>query len=350
MSRFGHFTLSLCLTLASSLVVSAPATAHAHDGHDRGGRDDQGHGRFDVDRVDFPVTLSDGNAYHVAGYLYHRGSPQSRVLQVVVHGGNYDHKYWDIDDLHGRDYSYARYMTDRGYAVLAIDQIGTGASSRPDGDWLTIDDTARALHQVVASMRSHHNPTHHAYRKIALVGHSAGSLTSIYTTGTYHDADALVTTGWLHSPFPLPFDPSTVLSALTRPYIAAGTFPEPFLAATFYHLPTTDPDMIHYDYTHLQATIARRQFLDLLGTALNPVLSRSTSVTEPVLAQLGDYDKMAPSAYSAGEASFYPNASQFTIQPMTEIGHDVNAHENHLQSWRGIDRWLDATLGSCRDD
>jgi hypothetical protein len=313
---------------------------------DRGG----GHDRLEVDSVSFPVTLSDGHVYQVAGFLYHEGPLHQKAVQVVVHGGTYDHKYWDIDDLNGVRYSYARYMAHRGHVVLAIDQMGTGASSRPDGDWLTLDDTARALHQVVGSLRAHHNPTGRAFRQVALVGHSNGSLTSIYESGTYHDADALVTTAWLHSPHPLPFDPNFVLGQLTAPYIPAGTFPEPFIAATFYHLPTTDPAMIHYDYTHLQADQSRRQFLDLLGAALDPSQSRSVSVTLPVLTQLGDFDALAPSGYGASEASYYPNAQSFTVQHLSDIGHDVNAHQNHLQSWVGIDHWLERTLGPCSDD
>lgn len=335
MSR--NYRLGFVSSVLGAFLVCAPATADAHH-------------RTEIEAVSFPVTLSDGNGYTLAGFLFHEGPLHQKTVQVVVHGGNYNHKYWDIDDLDGQRYSYARYMASQGYAVLAIDQLGVGASSHPDGDTVTLDETARALHQVVASLRQNHNPAGRKFKHVALVGHSNGSLTSIYESGTYHDADALVTTGWLHSPHPLPFDPSFVLSQLTAPYVPAGTFPEPFLAATFYHLPTTDPAMIHYDYTHLQAEIARRQFLDLLGTALNPSLSRSTSVTQPVLTQLGEFDALGPSGFGGPEASFYPNASSFTVQQLSEIGHDVNAHTNHLQSWVGIDQWLTQTLGPQGDD
>jgi pimeloyl-ACP methyl ester carboxylesterase len=338
-SPSGAVGLATCAAFVLALGVGAPSTARA---------DPRDCGDVDVDRVDFPVTLSDGHDYRIAGFLYHRGSLRHRVLQLVVHGATYDHKYWDIDDLNGVEYSYARYMARQGYAVLAIDQMGTGSSSRPDGDSLTLDDTARALHQVIASLRTRSNPTGATFRDIALVGHSNGSLTSIYESGTYHDADALVSTAWLHAPHPLPFDPNFVLSQLTAPYIPAGTFPEPFIASTFYHLPTTDPAMVHYDYTQLQADQSRRQFLDLLGTSLNPSLSRSTGVTQPTLVQLGDFDALAPSSYGASEPSFYPGVTRLTVQQLTAIGHDVNAHRDHLQSWRGIDRWLSRTLGSSR--
>ena len=33
-----------------------------------------------------------------------------------------------------------------------------------------------------------------------------------------------------------------------------------------------------------------------------------------------------------------------TLQYLEDMGHNVNGHRNHRQSWRGIDRWLRKTL------
>lgn len=348
MSKPCRFVLSF-VGVVSLLMLAIPSTAEAHpQAQDQArGRDRD---RVEVDRFDFPVTLSDGHRYAVAGWLYHVGPIQRhRVLQVAVHGLTYDHKYWDIGTLNGTDYSYARWMAREGYAVLAIDQIGSGASGRPDGDFVSLDETASALHQVLVNLRGRHNPIGRGFESIALVGHSNGSLTSIYETGTYHDADAVVSTAWQHAPHPLPFDPAAVLSLLTTPYLPARSFPEPFLAATFYHLPSIDPAMVHHDFVTLQADQSRRQFLDALGTGLNPSLSRSAQVTEPVLVQFGEFDGFAPAAFGGPEPSYYPNA-RLTIQNLSAIGHNVNAHLNRHQSWQAIDRWLEQNLGRCRDD
>jgi len=320
-----------------------PAAAYA-DGSD----DDD---RIDVDQVFFPVTLSDGNVYRIAGYVYHDGPVESRILQVTVHGATHYHLYWDIPRIDGISYSYARYMARRGYTVIAIDQLGTGASSQPDGDFVTLDETALALHQVLASLRSEHNPTHHAFKRIALVGHSNGSLTSIYETGTYHDANALATTAWEHSPHPLPFNPATdILPLLTTPYIPADTFPEAFLTATFYYVPSTDPAMLDFEFNSLTAVQARAQFIDLFRFGLNTSLTRSVNVDVPVLVQGGDFDVLQPSAFLAPEPTYYPNAPSVTLQYLTAMGHNVNGHRNHLQSWTGIDQWLQQTLGHGRCD
>jgi len=87
--------------------------------------------QFKVKRLDLAVSLSDGNTYTIAGFLYYNGNYKNRPLRVLVHGGTYNHKYWNVPAMNGNDYSYARFMAEAGYALLAIDQLGTGESSKP---------------------------------------------------------------------------------------------------------------------------------------------------------------------------------------------------------------------------
>ena len=325
--------------------VTFSSVAFASEEEERTPEHQRRGGRVQVDELFFPVQLSDGNTYQIAGYLYHVGSVESPIIQVAVHGATHFHLYWDTPRINGISYSYARYMARRGYIVLAIDQLGTGASSQPDGDFVNLDETANALHQVLASLRTPDNPTAHEFEDIALVGHSNGSLTSVYATGTYHDADALVTTAWMHVPHPLPFDPAAILAVLTTPYIPATAFSKEFRTSIFYHVPTTDQAFIDFEHDNLGPGVqARAQFIDLFTAGLDSSLSRSTSVTVPVLVQNGDFDALQPSEFMADEPSFYPNAEEVTLQYLDDMGHNVNGHRNHLQSWRGIDRWLRKTL------
>jgi pimeloyl-ACP methyl ester carboxylesterase len=345
MSVLRRFARAWCLAVVGLVGVAAPATANPHEGGGGGGggNDDD---RVDVDRVDFPVHLSDGHTYRIAGYLYHQGRVHGQNVQVAVHGATHWHEYWDHPRINGISYSYARYMAQRGNPVLAIDQLGTGASSQPDGDFVNLDETASALHQVLVSLRQAQNPTGHKWKKVALVGHSNGSLTSVYATGTYHDADALVTTAFEHTPHPLPFNPADLLAVLTTPYIPATTFSEGFWIGAFYHVPSTDLALVDYEYAHLGPAVqARAQFLDLFRVGLTPSLTRSVNVTVPVLAQTGDFDALQPSAYLSTEPNYYPAAPSVTLNYLTAMGHDVNGHRNHLQSWTSIENWLDGTLG-----
>ena len=162
-------------------------------------------------QVTFSVVSPDENAHQVAGFLYWRGQLQGKVLQIALHGGSYNHQYWDAAELNGHEYSYARYMACRGFAVLALDNLGAGASSRPDGDLVTLPVEARALHQIIQGLRA--APAGAAFRKIVLVGHSMGSAQAVFEQGTFHDADGLVVTGWSNTPHPVRF-PADLLAVL----------------------------------------------------------------------------------------------------------------------------------------
>ncbi|MEZ4727708.1 MAG: hypothetical protein R3E79_11310 [Caldilineaceae bacterium] len=52
-------------------------------------------------------------------------------------------------------------MADQCDSVLALDRLGTGASSRPAGDFITKVTEADAIAQVLSSLRTNHNPAGH---------------------------------------------------------------------------------------------------------------------------------------------------------------------------------------------
>lgn len=340
------------LVLAFSLAVVFPEPAAA-----RG----RGAPPVQVRRVVFPVTLSDGNTYDLVAYAYARpGRWHSRIVQILVHGATYDHRYWDVPDIDGIRYSYAREMAERGYVVVAIDQLGAGESDRPDGDFFGLEEAANALHQVAASLRRNRNPLHHRFTKIAYVGHSNGSVTSIYAQATYGDADAVVSTGWVHGFRGLPVDPSDPLlqDVLASPYIV---MPGPVRTALFYFEPTSDPAVAAFDNEVLANAMPRRQFLDLLGvhadiTARGPggmtTATRSQEVTVPVLVQAGDSDfAIAPGSVvddSPTEEEFFSSAPSVEVQVLEAMGHAFNTHFTNVASWDGIDAWLTATLGCAQ--
>src|SRR5262249_3998850 len=64
------------------------------------------------------------------------GSPSG--ILVAVPGGTYTRDYWNLVVPGHSGYSFADYFARRGHVVIALDNLGTGASSRPrDGDLLT---------------------------------------------------------------------------------------------------------------------------------------------------------------------------------------------------------------------
>jgi len=294
-----------------------------------------------VDRVDFSVTLSDGNTYTIAGFLYYKGSFRNRPLQVLVHGGSYNHKYWDAPTINGQSYSYARFMAEEGYALLAIDQLGTGDSSKPAGDFVTLNETTLSIHQVLAQMRSGSNPLGYAFQQIVLVGHSFGSINSIFVQGTYHDADALVVTALGHVPHELPIPPELIAELAKFPY-----FPLPAEArsALFYFADAADADVIANDNLNLADLLTRGQLFTTFGAIFNPAADRVGAVTGPVLVQLGEHDALWPSLYAGGEAAFWTNASSVTVESLPSVGHAFNTHLDNKTGWKSINRWIRSTL------
>lgn len=293
-----------------------------------------------VERVSFPVTLADGSPAEVAGYLYYKGSFRNRTLLLALHGATYNHKYWDVPNINGHEYSFARYMAERKYAVLAIDQLGTGESSKPaDGDLLTLHQTGSAIHQVISHLRAGSGGVGYAFEQVVTVGHSLGAINAIYAQGTYHDADAVVSTGMGHVPHELPVPVEMIGEMLQHEYAVA---PGEARAPLFFYAAGADPDVIAYDRDVLADQLPRGQLVTGILAGFDPAATRVGEVTGPVLVQLGEFDLLYPTSYADGEASFFTGASGVTVQSLPGVGHNFNMHFRNQEGWRLMDEWLRA--------
>src|SRR5208282_5538800 len=96
-------------------------------------------------KMDFPVEIDGATDSKFAGYFYPAQGERREVLQVLVHGVSYDHRYWDAGTVNGQDYSYARYMAAQGFDVLAIDLPGAGSSSVPKGSSVLVEAVGKAI-------------------------------------------------------------------------------------------------------------------------------------------------------------------------------------------------------------
>lgn len=315
------------LLVSALLVLSLSGIAAAVDD-----------GSFKLERLTFPVTLSNGSDAEVVGYLYYKGSYRDRTLLVAIHGATYNHKYWDVPDINGHEYSFARYMADRKYAVLAIDQLGTGDSTRPDdGDVLTVDQTASAIHQVITQLRAGEGGVGYPFGRVVTVGHSLGAINAIYEQATYHDADAVVSTGMGHVPHELPIPAELIAGMLQYEY---SPLPAEVRAAAFYYAPGADPDVIAYDNNILSDLLARGQLLTGILSMFDPAATRVGEATGPVLVQLGEFDVLFPASLAEGEAAYFASASSVTVQSLAGVGHDFNTHFRNHEGWQLIDEWL----------
>jgi pimeloyl-ACP methyl ester carboxylesterase len=300
---------------------------------------------FAGQRAEFPVRLQSGVESTIVGFRYGSWPPPAGIVQVLVHGGTYDHRYWDTPDINGHCYSYARHMAGLGYPVLAIDVIGTGESGRPGGDLITLEEAADTLAQVISQTRKELSDAG-ATATVALVGHSIGTILSVYCQARHHPADLLVTTGLGHVPVEgSPFPPGVVEEAMTAGSVVLPGFAR---AQAFYDAATADPEVIAFDNEQLAQPIARGLLADAFAASGDIARSLVQDVTGPVFVQLADRDVIGPGALAGGEAAAWSSTDDVTVETIEGLGHCFNLHRANEASWRGIHAYLSSRVWPSR--
>ncbi len=292
-------------------------------------------------RIDFKIDLTGQNGIVLAGHFYPARNQDRGLLQVLIHGNSYDHRYWDAGEINGNKYSYAHYMADRGYAVLALDLPGTGDSSKPNGDSVGLDGVSDALALIIAQLRGADEPLGCRIDRVALVGHSLGTIVSIYAQATRQPADIVVATGVgaLPPAGPSPFGTALLSEALEQEYVL---LPAAARRRVFYHPPTTDPEVATFDNEHLLNSLPRRLYTESFAARSNPKKSRAADVKCLVYVQLGEHDPIAPGSSLPLEETCWPGSIAITVEQLGDIGHCFNLHLNREIGWHRIDQYLSA--------
>ncbi|WP_146259074.1 alpha/beta fold hydrolase [Streptomyces tateyamensis] len=265
-------------------------------------------------------------------------------------GATYDRAYWMLPSAPGRP-SYVSWMAGHGGSTLTIDRPGTGESSRPPADLLTMANEAGVLHQVVAEAR-----TELHFRRVVLVGHSVGSSLALLEAATFHDVDGVIASGFLHTYGPkLGTLFSDMQPASQDPQFAAGTEPAGYLSTLpgtrsdfFYAAADSSPAVVGWDeLTKSTMTTGEEQ---TIPAAADPAISRSVGV--PVMISVGEYDQLfcgGPFAFPCSTAADIVRNEQSDYSPsagpegyvLPGAGHAMNLHENAVQWFAAAAGWLD---------
>jgi pimeloyl-ACP methyl ester carboxylesterase len=140
-----------------------------------------------------------GNYNISARYCKPEGDTKANpVVQVLTHGIGFDKTYWDLP-YNNYNYSYVDVAVAAGYHTVAIDRFGIGNSSHADPlNIVQAPAEVSALHEIVQMLRNGTFPqVSHRYAKVALVGHSFGSLQSYLLTAIYPGSvDGVALTGF----------------------------------------------------------------------------------------------------------------------------------------------------------
>jgi pimeloyl-ACP methyl ester carboxylesterase len=274
-------------------------------------------------------------------------------VDMLLHGGTYNSSYWDFP-VSSPDYSYVDKTMQAGRATFAIDQIGTGTSSKPLSATVTIDATAYVLHQAVQWLR-----TTQGFTTVNLISHSVGSFTAIREAGLYNDVDSLVVTGAIHSPgvgqslltgslglYPAALDPQFFGQGYDLGYVttASGT------RSSIFYGPNADPQVVAYDVAHKDILSSVQTVGALADLATPPLLNISNNITVPVLVLMGEQDTLfcgllvacSQTALTANEAPYYAAASSFSAQAVPATGHNLALHPSTNESFSTINQWIQA--------
>ncbi|MGW6010651.1 alpha/beta hydrolase [Streptomyces sp. NPDC055210] len=304
--------------------------------------------------VDLPVSLAAGRPADrtVSGRLCTPG-PGARTIDVLVHGFAYNSSYWDFPVDRPR-YSYVHRTWAAGRATFTYDAVGAGASSHPLSTELDADAEAFVLHQVLDWLHGLH-----AFPKVNVIGHSAGSMTAVMESAAYHDEDALVLTGFTHAVnpvhiaeavadlYPAQFDEQFADRGLDAGYLTTV----PGTRGTLFHSDRADPAVVAHDEAHKDVVSATYFGGAIAANTLPPATNPARNVTAPVLEVIGRQDflycgtgQVVDCADSATVRSFdrpyFPNAASLTVFTVPGTGHSLALHPSGPRSFAAIDDWL----------
>jgi pimeloyl-ACP methyl ester carboxylesterase len=133
-----------------------------------------------------------------------RESP--RAVLICWPGGSYSRAYWEMEISGHPGYSFAAHMTAQGFAVIAADHLGVGASSKPDdGDRVNFETMSAAAASFVEQVREllREGSPELGGRPLPSVpvigvGHSLGACVAVVTQAEHRSYDAVVLLGFTH--------------------------------------------------------------------------------------------------------------------------------------------------------
>lgn len=298
------------------------------------------------------------------------------AVLVLVHGITYGTWYWD-SPYEPENYSVVNDLVDHGYATLNIDRIGEGRSGHPLSALVTPDTNAESVHQLITKLRKG-EIGETAFKKVGLVGHSYGSITSYLETAKHNDADVVIGTGYANR---FKLDQGGLLFSGLIPAALQDKFPDApwkldpgYLSfrpgaranSPFFYKPNLDPAILTLD-EELQSPVTATE----LGLfVLRDYDGTHKNIKTPTFLVMGEHDSFfcgtgnrecatdasqeaTPQELEAASArmtryeepGFSPQACLRTAV-IPDAGHNMNFHRNSDQVSAQIAYFADEALGT----
>lgn len=266
--------------------------------------------------------LGDGNT--MAGFVY--GESEEKPLVLLVHGASDTHTVFDF----APGYRAARLLALHGFGVLAVDRVGYGASSMPDGDTLDFARSADYLHEVVQAVRA--GALGFTPPAIVLLGPSAGADIILVEAGTYHDVDGVIVCFQSNQLQPelLEVDVNAWLSQ--GPYFDFGV---PFRTDFFYARPFASRRIIDLDNA-TRSLVPRAEILSALGNASAPFRD---DIDVPVLLMQAEHDELF---VPQDDSALFTASPDVSFALLRRAGHKGFSHRlSRFTAVHTVHTWLD---------
>ena len=298
-------TVLSVLAMAMAMALCAPALARAQS-----------------TQVSF--TMADGN--QVVGFEYAPAQePSGRPLLLMIHGASDTHTVFDFFP----GFRAAPELSHLGVTVLALDRVGYGASSHPNGDTLDFATSAGYVHQVIQAVRA--GALGFTPPALVLLGPSAGGDIAIVEAGTYHDVDGLIVCSNTSELQPALFEVDVGAWFAQGDYFDFGV---DFRTQFFYAAPFAIQFIIDLDNA-TRSLVPRAEIQSALGNLSAPFRGQ---VVAPVLLMQADHDAIFVPRDDSALFSSSPDVS-FRLLPLT--GHKIFEHPaSHALSVIEIAAWI----------
>ncbi|KAI1132519.1 Alpha/Beta hydrolase protein [Nemania abortiva] len=258
------------------------------------------------------------------------------TLQLLIHGASFNKNMWD-SQYKPETYSYVQRMSREGYPTLAIDLIGSGNSTFPDGLFeVQTQMYVETVHHLVQKLRKG-EVADRTWDKIVLIGFSIGGMMGTSLAQQYpNDFDALVLhaiswdISWIYPAF---------LSGLQAP--AQQVDPEKWghIPLTYQTQSTRDGRRVacfagSYEEGAVEYDWQMRDF-DTLGAAITFTfhLVEAPEYDGPVFLGLGDQDSTFCGGQFCREQPYavykkFPKAKAHDMKVYKETGHLILYHHS----------------------
>lgn len=298
---------------------------------------------------------SDGLAYTLRGSLV---GPERKLrdtahdaVTLYLHGSG-DASSWHFTAVPGVD--HITEMAREGHVSVFIHNLGYGTSDEANGNAICYGSFVDMAHQVVGKLRSGDYLTAGEtavprFERVALAGHSGGSVAAELYTISYADVDAVVFAGWADSPPTMTgFYPAV---AQFGAKCAQGGEPKrpggpPGWAKVF-----TEPEQFDVLLYNTDAAV-RDAFVGLYEAdacgiapdalqiiALNLALAGTVEI--PALLVYGDHDPWSPGAFDLQRAR-YTGSDDVSLLVLPNTGHCMMVGRTAAGFRSVLSEWLKA--------